>query len=103
MESKVFFFDIRKRLRDSVIDGVLRIFSAAGFDKIIESGDLAAVKLHFGEKGNLAFVRPPIIKAVVDRIKSHGAKPFLTDCNVLYRGSRGDALDHIETAVLNGF
>lgn len=103
MTSKVYFFDIREGARDSILNGIEKIFDAAEFDKLIEPEDLTAVKTHFGERGNLAYVRPPIIKTIVDKIKSYNGKPFLTDSNVLYRGSRGDAVTHIETAVIHGF
>ncbi|MBI5231198.1 MAG: DUF362 domain-containing protein, partial [Coriobacteriales bacterium] len=61
------------------------------------------VKLHFGEKGNTGFVQPIFLREVVARIKEQGGKPFLTDSNTLYRGARGNAVDHLQTAIQNGF
>lgn len=75
----------------------------AGIGKIDFSGKFVAIKMHFGERGNLAFLRPNFARALVDKIKSLGGRPFLTDCNTLYVGSRKDALEHLETAWLNGF
>ena len=63
----------------------------------------AAIKIHFGEPGNLAFLRPNYAKAVADLVKELGGKPFLTDCNTLYVGGRKNALDHLEAAYDNGF
>ena len=63
----------------------------------------AAIKIHFGEPGNLAYLRPNYAKAVVDVIKELGGKPFLTDCNTMYPGSRKNALEHLECAWENGF
>ncbi len=40
---------------------------------------------------------------MADLVKECGGRPFLTDCNTLYVGSRKNALDHIETAYMNGF
>src|SRR5699024_10197072 len=62
-----------------------------------------AIKLHFGEPGNLAFLRPNWAKTVADFVKERGGKPFLTDCNTLYVGGRENALDHLDSAYLNGF
>ena len=59
--------------------------------------------MHFGELGNLAFLRPNYAKAVADLCKEQGGLPFLTDCNTLYPGSRKNALEHLECANLNGF
>ena len=62
-----------------------------------------AIKIHFGELGNIAYLRPNYAKAVADLVKEAGGKPFLTDCNTLYPGSRKNALDHLDCAQENGF
>ena len=62
-----------------------------------------AIKLHFGEYGNTAYLRPVYLRIVVDRIKKAGGKPFLTDVNTLYKGSRSDSVSHLKTAIMNGF
>ena len=51
----------------------------------------------------MAYLRPNWARAVADLVKSHGGRPFLTDCNTLYVGGRKNALDHIESAYVNGF
>jgi len=65
--------------------------------------DLVAVKLHFGEFGNTAFLRPQLVRRIVDRLNSLETKPFLTDTNTLYVGSRTEAHSHLVTAYDNGF
>lgn len=75
----------------------------AGFETIDFTDKYAAIKIHFGEYGNLAFLRPNYARVVADYVKELGGKPFLTDCNTLYVGSRKNALDHLETAYVNGF
>ncbi|MFC1883342.1 DUF362 domain-containing protein [Thermodesulfobacteriota bacterium] len=72
-------------------------------EKSIRPGNLVAVKLHFGEKGNSAFIRPVFIRQIVDNLKSMGAHPFLTDTNTLYAGTRGNSVSHLVTAIENGF
>jgi uncharacterized Fe-S center protein len=69
----------------------------------IRERDLVAIKLHFGEKGNTAYIRPIFIRRVVDRVKQHKGKPFLTDTNTLYIGTRSEAVSHLTTAFENGF
>ena len=66
-------------------------------------GKYVAIKMHFGEPGNLAFLRPNWARAVADLVKSQGGKPYLTDCNTLYVGGRKNGLDHLESAYQNGF
>ena len=62
-----------------------------------------AVKMHFGEPGNIAFLRHNYARALCDLIREHGGRPFLTDCNTLYIGRRSNALDHLDAAYENGF
>ena len=75
----------------------------AGIEKIDMQGKFVAIKMHFGELGNLGFLRPNYAKAVADVVKELGGKPFLTDCNTLYPGSRKNALEHLYCAWENGF
>lgn len=104
MPSKVYFVNLRARTdKSSKIEKIKRLFDQAGFDKLIEPGDLTAVKLHFGERGNDSFINPVFVRQVVDRIKQQGGKPFLTDTNTLYSGSRHNAVDHLLTALEHGF
>ena len=76
---------------------------AAGIKDIDMDGKFVAIKMHFGELGNLAFLRPNYAKVIADLCKEQGGMPFLTDCNTLYPGSRKNALEHLECANLNGF
>lgn len=103
MAAEVFFTDLRARSGDNILDKIDHLFNQAGLASLIEPRDLVAVKIHFGEKGNTAHLRPQFVRQIVDRIKAAGGKPFLTDAGTLYAGSRGNAVDHLETALGNGF
>ena len=80
-----------------------RLMKKAGIGGIDFEGKFVAIKMHFGEPGNLAFLRPNYAKAVADVVRELGGKPFLTDSNTLYVGGRKNALDHLDTAAVNGF
>ena len=82
---------------------IKKLCIAAGIRDIDMNGKFVAIKMHFGELGNLAFLRPNYAKAVADLCKEQGGMPFLTDCNTLYPGSRKNALEHLDCANLNGF
>ena len=103
MKSKVYFIDLRTTYKENLPEKIGRLLDTAGLSKVITERDLVAVKLHFGELGNTAFIRPVFIRKIVESIKSHGGIPFLTDCNTLYAGTRSDAPSHHTTAVSNGF
>jgi len=102
--SEVYFFGPRATATDeSKIKKVSRLFDAANFSNLFNEKELVAIKVHFGERGNDAFVPPMFIRTIVDKIKKKGAKPFVTDTNTLYKGGRMNAVDHLETAVMHGF
>jgi uncharacterized Fe-S center protein len=75
----------------------------AGIGQIDFNRKYTAIKIHFGEPGNLAFLRPNFAKTVADRIRALGGNPFLTDCNTLYVGRRNNALAHMDAAFENGY
>ncbi len=99
----VYFTDFRMKAGQNHETKLRRLMKSAGMDRIDFQGKYVAIKIHFGELGNLAFLRPNFAKYVADYVKELGGKPFLTDCNTLYVGSRKNALDHLDTANLNGF
>lgn len=103
-KSKVFFTDFRTPMYGETIPQKFkRLIKTAGIGQIDFDGKFVAIKTHFGELGNLSFLRPNYAKALADIIKELGGKPFLTDCNTLYPGFRKNALDHLECAWENGF
>ncbi len=103
MASKVYFTDMRAGFKKSLLDKVGMLFDRAGLPEIIQPRDLVAIKLHFGEKGNTGYIRPQFLRRIVNKVKGLGGKPFRTDCNTLYVGSRFNAVDHLQIAVEHGF
>lgn len=102
-KSKVYFTSMKTELGVSLLAKLDKLIRKAGMDSIDFNGKYTAVKIHFGEPGNLAFLRPNYAKVLVDLIKEQGGRPFLTDCNTLYVGGRKNALDHLDSAYTNGF
>lgn len=101
--SKVFFADFRCKPDEGPADKLKRLLKAAGMGQINMDGKFVAIKMHFGELGNMSFLRPNYAKAVADTVKLYGGKPFLTDCNTMYPGHRKNAIDHLYCAWENGF
>ena len=102
-KSTVYFTTFKTNYNENLLQKLHRLMKQAGFENIDFKDKYAAIKIHFGEYGNLAFLRPNYAKVVADYVKELGGKPFLTDCNTLYVGSRKNALDHLDTAYVNGF
>jgi uncharacterized protein len=102
-KSKVYFTSMHATAKENLQQKLSRLIKTAGIDQINFEKKYTAIKIHFGEPGNLAFLRPNFAKTVVDIVSGLGGKPFLTDCNTLYVGGRKDALEHLNSAYLNGF
>lgn len=103
MGSQVCFADMHAKAGDSILAKFERLIEKAGIDQIDFKDKFVAVKVHFGEVGNMAFLRHQYAKVLCDHIKARGGKPFLTDCNTLYVGYRNNALNHLDAAFINGY
>ncbi len=102
-KAKVYFSDFRALPGTNLLVKLERLARTAGIGEIDFARKFAAIKIHFGEPGNLSFLRPNYAKVVADLVKSLGGVPFLTDCNTLYVGRRKNALEHLDAAMENGF
>ena len=101
--AKVYFTDMRTNGGDSLLVKLDRLMQRAGIMQMPLRDKFVAIKIHFGEPGNLAFLRPNFARTVAERVRALGGIPFLTDGNTLYTGGRKNALEHLESAAQNGF
>lgn len=102
-KAKVYFTDLRTSPTSNLLDKMERLVKKAGIAQLPLKDSFVAIKIHFGEPGNLAYIRPNYAARMANLLRSYGAKPFLTDCNTLYSGRRANAVDHLESAMENGF
>lgn len=103
MKSKVFFTNLHTGHGQNLLTKFEKLIMKAGIDNLSFENKFTAIKVHFGEPGNLAYIRPNYTKVLSDYVKSKKGRPFLTDCNTLYPGKRKNALEHLDTAYQNGF
>ena len=103
MTSTVYFADMRAGHKENLFDKLGRLMQTCGIAAAIARDDLVAVKVHFGERGNHAYVRPIFVRRVVEEIKKCGGRPFLTDSSTLYPGERKEAVSALVNAIENGF
>ena len=102
-KSKVYYTNLRTKFGETLPLKLEKLVKKAGIEEIDFKDKFTAIKIHFGEAGNLAYLRPNYSKVIVDLIKENGGKAFLTDCNTLYVGKRKNALEHLDTAYENGY
>lgn len=101
--SKVYFTNYSVPFGDDLLKKFERLIVAAGIDDIDFEDKFVALKVHFGEWGNVSFVRHQFSRVLAQHIKARGGKVFLTDANTLYAGYRGNAVDHLYNASWDGF
>ena len=102
--SIVYFYPLHEEHTDEdVLTGIGKVYEKTGFTKIFRKKDFCAVKLHFGEEGNLNYLSPVYVKKTVSLLSNSGVKPFLTDANTIYQGSRANSVDHLNVAYKHGF
>lgn len=102
-KSKVYFTNLRTTPKLNLLQKLEKLVKTAGIEQIDFAGKFTAIKIHFGEPGNLAYLRPNYAKVIADIVKKQDGKVFLTDCNTLYVGRRKDAIEHMDAAYENGY
>jgi uncharacterized Fe-S center protein len=103
MSSKVYFSDARASSRRSRLDKVRELIVRADLASVVAEGDRVAIKVHWGEPGNVAFLPPPYVRLVAEQVRKAGGLPFVTDANTLYTGMRRDAVQNLLAAAHNGY
>ena len=103
MTAKVYFTNFRTNPRLTLLDKLEKLMKRAGIGDINFENKFVAINIHFGERGNIAYIRPNYTACVVQIIIESGGKPFLTNTNTLYVGKRANAVDHLETISVHGF
>lgn len=101
--SKVYFIDFHTTPKVNILQKLAKLLEEAGFAEIDFAKKLTAIKIHFGEPGNMAYLRPNYAAVVAKAIADKGGLPFLTDCNTLYKGRRANGIDHLQSAMENGY
>jgi len=101
--ANVYFTGLRTKPDNNLLDKLRQLALEAGIERINFKEKFVALKIHFGEPGNLSYIRPNYAAHIVKLIRELGGKPFLTDANTLYHGKRANAIDHLNTAMENGF
>ena len=104
MSSKVYFMNLKSENKKTSLPSKLKVlYDTVNAKAVLTEKDNTAIKLHFGEKGNLAYIHPVLVRAIVDKTRESNVQPFLTDTNTLYTGSRTNSVVHLQTAIENGF
>jgi uncharacterized Fe-S center protein len=61
------------------------------------------IKMTVGDEKSTGYIKPDLVRMLVDKLKEQGARPFVFDTNVIYSGHRQNAVDHLNLAYRKGF
>jgi len=102
-ESKVYFINLTAKPGRGLLKKFENLLINAGIKKIFKERELVGIKVHFGEDGNTAYMRPEFSRIIVNLLNQINTLPFLTDSNTLYGGRRSNSVEHIKLAAEHGF
>jgi len=101
--SKVYFIDFRTTPQQNILQKLKKLVEKAGIHQLELTKKMVAIKIHFGEPGNVSYIRPNYATVIIKMIQEKGGLAFLTDANTLYKGRRSNGVDHLASAMENGF
>ncbi|MBL7071779.1 MAG: DUF362 domain-containing protein [Candidatus Omnitrophica bacterium] len=102
--SKVYYTKVEKKEDPSSVSKKTSILlKKVPFLDSISKNDLVGIKTHFGEKKNIGYIRPNVIKRLGDLLQQKSKRVFVTDTNTLYIGSRSNSTEHLRLAHTHGF
>lgn len=81
MNSKVYFSSVKYSnysAEETLPSKFERLIDSMGLKNVV-NGKWTAVKMHLGREIGTTTIHPLFVKILVDKLKSYGAKPFITD------------------------
>jgi uncharacterized Fe-S center protein len=103
-KSRVFFVPVEKSKDNTAVAASFKqLIKQSRFCDNIKKNELVPIKIHMGEKANTGHVKPEVLKPLINQLKARAGKPFIVETNVLYQGSRVNAVDHLMLAAEHGF
>lgn len=102
--SKVYFKSIDSILKtEEINNSVFKILEKIVKEENIKLEKVIPLKVHFGEKGNITYIKPKNYKGIIKFLEKNKIKSFYTDTNVLYKGERMTSSSHKKLAIKHGF
>jgi len=102
MKSKVYFTKVNTKTVNERVPALKKVADAAGPFDVLQKDEIVPVKLTVGDTDCAYNIRPEYAKFICSEISSKQAKPFIFDTNVIYKGSRQNAVDHLSLADRKG-
>lgn len=102
--STVYYLDARERYSaGNILARLYALLERVELHSLFRRGDLVTIKIDVGEYGYLDYLRPPLIRAIVEKVQELGGDPILTDTSYLSSAKSRPSLTFFESAARNGF
>lgn len=103
MKSDVYFIRIDADNIQQRVHCLKKLLDTVNPFSVYQKNEIIPVKLTVGDSSCIYNINPELVKLVVSAIKENGAKPFLFDTSVIYKGQRQNAIDHLRLIQNKGF
>lgn len=103
MKSQVYFIKVDSAKIEDRTSALKKLLKKVNPFSVYRKEEIIPVKITIGDSPCIYQVSPELVKIVVSEIKNKGAKPFIFDTSVIYKGRRQVAVDHLNLAEDKGF
>ncbi|MDP6685375.1 MAG: DUF362 domain-containing protein, partial [Candidatus Omnitrophota bacterium] len=103
MKSNVYFIKVTDKDPQTRVSSLRKLLKTIDPFSTYKKDDFLPVKLTIGDAKCIYNISPELVKTVISEIKKKNKRPFLFDTNVIYKGSRLNAVDHLTLAQNKGF
>ena len=86
--SKVYFTDLRSSFNKNLLAKLNSLLEVLDIKEIIPPRSLVAIKLHFGEKGNVTYIKPENFKGIIEFLEKKDIETSFIETSTLYGGQR---------------
>jgi len=103
MKSDVYFIEVESVQAEERLSALKRLIQEVDRFLVYEKDEFIPVKITIGDSPCIYQLSPELVKFIVSLVKKSGAKPFLFDTSVIYKGERQNAVDHLNLVQSKGF
>ncbi|MCE1248930.1 MAG: DUF362 domain-containing protein [Firmicutes bacterium] len=103
MKSNVYFHSLKNASPEELGETAGSLLSKIISEEKPKLESEIPLKVHFGEKGNKTYIKPPAFDKMIDLLEQHDVKCSFIETNVMYKGERTTRESHLKLAEDHGF
>ncbi|TLM99848.1 DUF362 domain-containing protein, partial [bacterium] len=91
------------RLSGGMLRALDELLDASGIGELFKPGEHVGIKINIGQLGNIKYLRPVFIRAIVEKVLELGGTPVIFDTVGMVGNTLKGPNDWFYTAAVNGF